>query len=160
MIKIKVKRVLPKVQQNEPVTPKQESNSKLPSLQEREDLVELLSDLEKQETLEFPANFEGVDQSIDLLMDQKLEFLEFGDPKQPKSLMTIFRLRYLSSSTGDYFEFRPFIEGQPAVAEKFFNSHELKNAIAHRMKAWSKFHPKVKLAEMAKVELKLFGHCW
>lgn len=161
MLKIKITRVKPKVPEvrEEPTPePKSTRSGNQPS---QEELVELLSEIEKQETLEFPINYEGIDQGISLLQDQRLEFLELGDPKQPLSLLTVYRLRYLSSANGEYFELRPFTDdGKPGNVEKFVNPQELKNALANRMKLMKKHHPKMRLAEIAHIDLKLFGHCW
>lgn len=122
---------------------------------------QLLAELTEQEVLEFPADYEGLNNGIDLLQEQRLEFLEYGDPLNPQGLMSVYRIRYLSSSNGEYFEYRPFADdGRPGLAEKFVNPQELKNALCSRMRLQQKQHPKIKLAEIANIKLKLFGFCW
>lgn len=95
------------------------------------------------------------------LRSGKLEYLEYGDSDNPCSMLSLFRVKYITTADGPRYLMSPIIDGKFTQPERLADDPSVvANTIAKRLSLFNEVNSKVLFAERAGIKLSLFGPAW
>lgn len=113
----------------------------------------------KQE--QFSLDQDGLYKATRLLKEGRLLYLEFGNPQEPLSLLTLFRVKYVTGANGPVYLMQPVIDGELASPERIADDEsKAVNAMRRRIDLMREVNSKIVFAERVGIRLTLFGPVW